>query len=103
MTANESDDQTVAEFWEGFYLARPEVWSGRVNPVLAQEAADLVPGTALDLGCGEGGDALWLAQRGWNVTAIDVSATALQRAASHADAQGVGDRITWERHDLAHS
>ncbi len=60
-------------------------------------------GTALDLGCGEGGDALWLAGQGWTVTGVDVSSTARQRAASRADEAGLGDRITWERHDLAES
>ncbi len=103
MTTSGSGEDTAAEFWDGFYRDRTQVWSGRVNPVLAQVAADLVPGTALDLGCGEGGDAVWLARRGWKVTATDVSATALLRAASHADAARLGDHITWERHDLARS
>ncbi|MGZ4729900.1 MAG: class I SAM-dependent methyltransferase [Acidimicrobiales bacterium] len=103
MVTRGSDDDAVEGFWEGFYRDRPRVWSGRVNAVLAHEAADLERGTALDLGCGEGADALWLARHGWTVAAVDVSGTALERAASQADAEGLGDRITWERHDLASS
>ena len=63
-------------------------WSGRPNGRLVAEVADLDAGTALDVGCGEGADAIWLAQRGWTVTAIDVSAVALQRAQSAATAAG---------------
>jgi SAM-dependent methyltransferase len=55
----------------------------------------------LDLGCGEGGDAIWLALQGWRVTAIDVSATALDRAAADAATAGVADRIDFRQHDLA--
>ncbi|MFI9761620.1 class I SAM-dependent methyltransferase [Streptomyces sp. NPDC051963] len=89
-----------AAFWEARYRDTTRVWSGRPNELLVREAADLRPGSALDLGCGEGGDAVWLASRGWRVTGIDISATALERAAEHAVAAGVGDRIVWERHEL---
>ncbi|MDJ0357166.1 class I SAM-dependent methyltransferase [Paenarthrobacter sp. PH39-S1] len=89
------------EFWDDFYQARPNIWSGRVNPVLAEETAGLASGSALDLGCGEGADAIWLAQHGWRVTAIDVSAIALERAARHAQAAGASDRITWVCADLS--
>ena len=88
------------QFWEGFYRERERVWSGRVNPVLVNVVGRLPAGTALDIGCGEGGDAIWLADRGWQVTAVDVSATALARAAERAAAAGVGGRIDWQRHDL---
>jgi SAM-dependent methyltransferase len=60
------------------------VWSGEPNGALVAEAGDLEPGTVLDVGCGEGADAIWLAARGWKVTAIDVSGIALERAASAA-------------------
>lgn len=75
-------------------------WSGRVNPRLAEVAAGLPSGRALDLGCGEGADALWLAERGWQVVAVDISATALQRAAEAAAARNLLARIDFERHDL---
>lgn len=87
------------QFWEDFYRDKDQVWSGKANPLLVREVAPLTPGTALDLGCGEGGDAIWLAQQGWRVTAVDISDTALKRAAGHATEAGVDD-IVWERHDL---
>lgn len=85
------------------YSSRRKVWSGHPNPQLVREAAGLRPGKALDLGCGEGADALWLAGLGWTVTAVDVSTVALERAKANADASGHvhGGRITWEQHDLA--
>ncbi|MQY02664.1 methyltransferase domain-containing protein [Actinomadura macrotermitis] len=91
-----------ADAWEERYRARPAVWSGNPNPRLVAEAADLPPGRALDIGCGEGADAIWLAGRGWQVTAADISATALERAAAHAAAAGpqIADRITWTHADL---
>ncbi|EME96333.1 methyltransferase domain-containing protein [Streptomyces mobaraensis NBRC 13819 = DSM 40847] len=94
---------TPEVFWEEFYGRDDRVWSGRPNPLLVREAAGLAPGTALDLGCGEGADAIWLAARGWQVTAVDVSATALERGAAHAAEAGVADRIGWRRHDLGTS
>jgi SAM-dependent methyltransferase len=91
------------QYWEDFYQAKDQIWTGKPNPLLVREVGSLAPGTALDLGCGEGADAIWLAQRGWRVTAVDVSATALRRAAAHAVNAGVGDGIGWARHDLAQS
>jgi SAM-dependent methyltransferase len=87
-------------FWEELYGSQTSVWSGRPNPQLVTEAADLRPGRALDAGCGEGGDALWLAESGWRVTAVDFSATALERGAKQAAAQGLDERISWVRADL---
>jgi SAM-dependent methyltransferase len=87
--------------WDARYAESPQIWSGRPNVVLAREAAALEPGRALDLGCGEGADAVWLAQRGWRVTAVDISGVALERAAVHAGSAGVADRIEWQRRDLA--
>ncbi len=74
--------------WEERYAGRDAVWSGRVNPQLEAEAADLEPRRALDVGSGEGADAIWLAERGWTVTGIDFSTVALKRAAAHAAAVG---------------
>jgi 2-polyprenyl-3-methyl-5-hydroxy-6-metoxy-1,4-benzoquinol methylase len=93
----------VEQFWEEHYGAAERIWSGRANATLVDVVQDLPPGTALDLGCGEGGDAVWLALRGWQVTAVDVSRTALQRAGRHADEAGVADRVTTERHELGRS
>ncbi|MFJ8580039.1 class I SAM-dependent methyltransferase [Micromonospora sp. NPDC093277] len=93
-------DAETAGFWDELYQQRDQVWSGRVNSVLAEVVDPLPPGTALDLGCGEGGDAIWLAGRGWRVTAVDVSATALGRLSAAATRAGVESRITAARHDL---
>ena len=90
-------------YWDGRYAERARIWSGEPNASLVREAGDLEPGKALDLGCGEGGDAIWLARRGWHVTAVDISRIALDRAAEHAAAAGVADRIDWQRHDLGTS
>ena len=87
-------------FWEEHYMGHELVWSGRPNPVLVDVVGSLAPGEALDLGCGEGGDAVWLAAQGWRVTAVDVSATALRRAAERAEAERVSERIDFQQQDL---
>ncbi|MGC3993420.1 MAG: class I SAM-dependent methyltransferase [Propionicimonas sp.] len=93
---------TATEFWDQRYASRAQVWSGRANQVLADVAADLAPGRALDLGCGEGGDALWLASRGWIVAAVDISTIAVERGRAAAVVAGLpSDRITWLARDLA--
>jgi SAM-dependent methyltransferase len=95
---------TSAErYWEAHYRDADGNRVPTPNPLLVREAGALPPGTALDLGCGSGGDAIWLARKGWRVTAVDVSATALRRAAAHADTVGVAERISWARHDLSRS
>lgn len=91
------------EFWDEFYGGDDPVWSGRVNIQLAEITADLAPGRALDLGCGEGADAIWLAEDGWQVVAVDVSANALERARAAAQERQVISRIRFERHDLSTS
>lgn len=92
---------SAEQFWEERYRDEARVWSGRPNPLLVREVEALPPGTALDLGCGEGGDAVWLAGRGWRVTAVDISDTALRRGAEHAREAGVAAAVRWERHDLS--
>ncbi|MGO2751490.1 MAG: class I SAM-dependent methyltransferase [Pseudoclavibacter sp.] len=89
------------EFWEELYSAKPAVWSGRVNANLASVAGALPPGRALDLGCGEGGDAIWLAQQGWRVTGIDISTVAIERARAAALAAGIdGPELEFVAGDL---
>jgi SAM-dependent methyltransferase len=90
-----------AAFWEARYSGSDAVWSGRVNPTMAEIAADLPAGRALDLGCGEGGDVLWLAGRGWQVTGVDISPTAVDRGRAAAAAAGLAERVRFEAHDLA--
>ena len=72
------------------------------NAHLSAEVEDLRPGLALDAGCGHGSDTLWLAARGWQVTAVDFSATALDHARSTAEAMGadIAERIDWVEGDL---
>ena len=91
---------SVSEFWEQHYGQRDQIWSGQPNQRLVDEVKDMRPATALDLGCGEGADTVWLAEQGWDVVAVDVSATALDRAAKAAEARGVADRIDWRACDL---
>jgi thioredoxin reductase/protein-L-isoaspartate O-methyltransferase len=87
-------------WWEERYAGRGSVWSGHANAQLEAEASELPPGRALDVGAGEGGDALWLARRGWRVTALDFAETALRRGAERADADGVADHVEWRQADV---
>jgi SAM-dependent methyltransferase len=89
-------------FWDDRYRSHGALWSGDPNPQLVAEAGDLPPGTALDVGTGEGADAIWLASRGWRVTAVDLSTVALERARAHAARLGAGiaGRIDWLHEDL---
>ncbi|WP_411700950.1 SAM-dependent methyltransferase [Conyzicola sp.] len=87
--------------WNARYLESSQIWSGNPNAALVRESAGLTPGRALDLGCGEGADAIWLARQGWTVTGVDVSDVAVERAHTHAAAAGVD--ISFELRDLATS
>ncbi|WP_431995367.1 SAM-dependent methyltransferase [Streptomyces griseoflavus] len=90
-------------FWDGVHANRPAATDPRPNTRLTEVVGGLTPGDALDLGCGGGGDALWLARRGWRVTAVDVSSVAVERLTGLAASHGVDDRITARRHDLGAS
>jgi SAM-dependent methyltransferase len=94
-------EPTPAEYWESRYAEAESIWSGKVNRTLKDVVEPLAPGRALELGCGEGGDALWLASRGWVVTAVDISVTAVERGGRAAASAGIAaDRIRWIAHDL---
>jgi SAM-dependent methyltransferase len=95
-----SQDVFGQDYWDERYGA-DRVWSGEPNPQLVDRVSDLPPGRALDVGAGEGADAIWLAEQGWQVTALDISQVALDKAAAHADSRGVGAAITWQQADLA--
>ncbi|WP_062202278.1 SAM-dependent methyltransferase [Demequina salsinemoris] len=86
-------------FWHERYAAGA-AWSGHVNPVVEETASRLVPGTAVDLGCGEGGDVLWLAEHGWRATGLDAAAPALARGRDEALRRGVADRAEFVETDL---
>jgi len=86
-----------AHEWDAKYGEKAALWSGRPNGRLVAEVTDLTPGSALDVGCGEGADAIWLARNGWTVTAIDISQVALGRAEGAAELAGVA--VEWIRGD----
>jgi SAM-dependent methyltransferase len=90
-------------FWEDRYRDRAQFGRGRPNAVLVDVATGSPAGAALDLGCGLGGDTVWLAGQGWRVTAVDVSPTALACVRADAEKAGLGPRIRTEHHDLTAS
>lgn len=75
--------------WDRRYAGRELVWTSQANRFLVQEAGGLAPGRALDLGCGEGRNALWLAGRGWQVTGVDFSKVGVEKARQLEHARGV--------------
>ena len=81
------------EQWESRYAAVDRLWSEQPNDWLPELAAAWEPGRALDLGCGEGADAVWLAERGWEVTGVDLSATAIARMEAEARLRGLEERV----------
>ena len=94
-------DQAAAAFWDQRYSERDQIWSGEPNHALVAAVTGLRPGRALDLGCGEGADSVWLAEHGWHVTGVDIAATAISRARSLAARRAIpDDRITWLIDDL---
>lgn len=92
-------DPAVQAEWDRRYAERERLWSGQPNGALVAEVAGLTPGRVLDVGCGEGADAIWLASRGWHVTALEVSGVALERATGHARDAGVA--VRWVHAGLA--
>lgn len=92
-------DNPHIERWNRRYSARELIWSIEANRTVQAELADLSPGKALDLGCGEGRNALWLAEQGWQVTAVDFSSVALAKARRIADHRGL--TVEWVEADLS--
>ena len=93
------DNEYWDQVWQGGRA--PAMGAGAPNPHLVREVSGLVPGTALDAGCGAGAEAIWLASRGWQVTAADIAGAALERAASRAEAEDVSSRVNWVQADLS--
>ena len=93
-----SGSAVQAADWDARYCERNGArWSGRPNGRLLAEVASFTPGRALDVGCGEGADAIWLARNGWTVTAIDISEVAVTRAREAAELAGAV--VEWVRGD----
>jgi SAM-dependent methyltransferase len=91
-------DSTEQAIWDERYSGPDLVWGAGPNRFVAEEVAALPPGRAVDLGTGEGRNAVWLAERGWRVTAVDFSAAGLARAARLASERGV--TVDWVQADL---
>ena len=93
---------SVAAWEERYSDSEDAIWSGNPNAALVATVAQMTPGRALDVGCGEGADVIWLAEQGWDATGIDLSTTAIERARKAADDRGakaefaVADVSTWE-------
>jgi uncharacterized OsmC-like protein len=87
-----------AHDWDERYRGAPLLWTERPNQLVVEEVSGLKPGRALDLGAGEGRNAVWLAEQGWQVTAVDFSPVALDRAASRAKQSGV--QVEWVQADV---
>lgn len=100
-TETDGSQPTPIEFWEQRYAGADRVWSGRVNATLADAVGDLTPRRALDLGCGEGGDAIWLAENGWHATGVDLSPTAIDRARAAAAERRLTSRTAFVAADVA--
>ncbi|MFP3881415.1 MAG: class I SAM-dependent methyltransferase [Actinomycetota bacterium] len=84
--------------WDDRYHATDRLWSAEPNVFVADRLSDLEPGVGLDLASGEGRNAVWLAERGWEMTAVDFSAVAVERGREHSDDVEfvVADVLTWE-------
>ncbi len=90
---NTPTSDSAREEWDARYADQDQLWSGHVNGSLADEVGHLAAGSALDVGCGEGADAIWLTEAGWQVTAIDVSGVAIDRGRAEASRRGIS--IEW--------
>lgn len=87
-----------AAAWDERYAGSELLWTAEPNGFLVEEVGEAAPGRALDLACGEGRNAVWLAQQGWEVTGVDFSAAGLDKARALADARGV--TVRWIEADV---
>jgi SAM-dependent methyltransferase len=93
--------QVDRQQWDERYASSEFTWSTQPNQFVAAELAGLPPGRALDLAAGEGRNTVWLAERGWHVTAVDFSRVGLEKGRKLSAARGVDeDRVTWIVADL---
>lgn len=88
-TPNAETSTSHRDSWNNIYLEKEQRWSGKPNPTLVDLIGDRQPTNVLDLGSGEGGDVIWLAQQGWTATGIDLSDVAVERATAAAQKAGV--------------
>ena len=86
------------EDWNARYAQKELLWTAEPNRLFAAEVGGLPPGRALDVACGEGRNAVWLAERGWRVTAVDFSDVALAKGAELAAARGA--EVEWVLADV---
>ena len=100
MTTPPAGPTRDASHWDRRYAQRELVWTAEPNRFVREATKDLPPGSALDLGAGEGRNAVWLAARGWAVTAVDFSAVGLGKGRELAAHHGV--EVTWVTADLGH-
>ncbi|MGP5079265.1 class I SAM-dependent methyltransferase [Brachybacterium alimentarium] len=98
--ADQNAHLSPTEYWEKRYGDTERVWSGRANATMAAVVGELTPGSVIDLGCGEGGDVLWLAEQGWQAHGLDISSTAVDRAREEAAARGL-EGATFTATDLS--
>jgi len=99
---SKSFDAPVTRSWNQRYAGKSAMWSGKVNPVLEAVARTLTPGRALDVGCGEGADALHLAELGWDTLGVEASSVALWRAHQEATSRSAGTalKVAWRVDDI---
>jgi SAM-dependent methyltransferase len=83
--------------WDARYAAEPTLWGAEPNRFVRERVAGSEPGRAVDLACGNGRNALWLARRGWQVAGVDISGVALEQATKRS--AELGSPVVWEQAD----
>ena len=100
MTTSRFDVNAERDYWNQRYATRELIWTSEANRFVAEQVSTLNPGRALDLAAGEGRNAVWLAERGWQVRAVDLSNMAIGKARQLATSRNVADRIDFQTTDL---